>query len=424
VGAVGWTDRDGNFWLFGGLGTVFWESRDFSEIDQYDLWKFNSSTRKWAWMSGNSTSMCGESSSEDSCAQNGIFGIQGTPALANNPPSRDAASVWTDSAGNLWLFGGEQPDETNGGGEKLCNDVWVFEPAANEWAWMSGAPQIWSCDFTPATFGVLGTPAAADTPSGRLGAATWTDSSGNLWVFGGYGWGNPVYPIDLNDFWIYRPLAPVPEPSFEVIASPNPVNIAAVGAGTSTITTGTTKVSILVAGGFTSPVTLTCCNAAFNGVTGMTGSFNPVTITGDGTSTLTMSVPGAAVGIAELSALQITATSGAVSQSILVIVDVTDIGFTPAPTFSVPGGTYSTPQTVAVTNDYGDSQFIYYTLDGTTPTASSPVYVNPITITSTTTLKAFAMDVANYQSAMTTATYTIVPNLPRRRPILSGRDGK
>ena len=64
VAAVGWTDGDGNLWLFGGLGSVFWENRDFSEIDQYDLWEFNPSTQQWAWMSGNSTSICGESSSE------------------------------------------------------------------------------------------------------------------------------------------------------------------------------------------------------------------------------------------------------------------------------------------------------------------------------------------------------------------------
>ena len=46
--------RDWQLWLFGGIGSVFWASNDFSEIDQYDLWEFNTSTEQWAWMSGNS----------------------------------------------------------------------------------------------------------------------------------------------------------------------------------------------------------------------------------------------------------------------------------------------------------------------------------------------------------------------------------
>ncbi len=171
VDALGWTDRKGNLWLFGGIGSVFWESCDFSEIDQYDLWEFQPSTQQWAWMSGNSTSICSESSGEDSCAQDGIYGTEGTPAIANIPPSRDTAMAWTDIAGNLWLFGGSQTSTTNGGG-MLCNDIWVFEPAANEWAWMNGTgPWLGSpCNQTPGSYGVLGTPAATNTPSGTSGS--------------------------------------------------------------------------------------------------------------------------------------------------------------------------------------------------------------------------------------------------------------
>jgi N-acetylneuraminic acid mutarotase len=410
VAAAGWTDRNGNFWLFGGIGSVFWEERDFSEIDQYDLWEFNPSTQQWAWMSGNSTSICGESSSEDWCGQDGIFGTQGTPAMANIPPSLDTAMPWTDTTGNLWLFGGSQSSTTNGYGF-LCNDLWVFEPAANEWAWMNGvAPSpVLTCNQAQGSYGVLGTPAAENVPSGRIGAATWTDSSGNLWLFGGYGlYTNILSGGDLNDLWIYEPAAPAPEPSFEIIASPNPINIGAMGAGT-------TMVSVLVAGGFNSPVTLTATPATCNGVTCITGSFSPATITGAGSSTLTISFTGAAVLMAGPIPLTITATGGGISQSIQVIVDVTIVGQISAPTFSVPAGTYTTPQTVSITDtsillnhEGGVGEFIYYSLDGTTPTASSAVYVNPITVSSTATLKAIAMDVFFNQSAVSSATYTIV----------------
>jgi N-acetylneuraminic acid mutarotase len=192
VAADSWTDTAGNFWLFGGVGSVFWENRDFSPIDQYDLWEFNPSTKQWAWMSGNSTSICGESTSEaDWCGQDGIYGTEGVPAIANIPPSRSDAITWADATGNLWLLGGSQSSTTYGG-NLLCDDFWVFEPAANEWAWMNGTAQqgLYSCldFFTPGTYGTLGTPTAASFPSGRVGAASWTDSSGNLWLFGALAW--------------------------------------------------------------------------------------------------------------------------------------------------------------------------------------------------------------------------------------------
>jgi N-acetylneuraminic acid mutarotase len=411
VAAAGWTDRNGNFWLFGGIGSVFWETYDFSWIDQYDLWEYNPSTQQWAWMSGNSTLICGGNSLQAPCGQNGIYGTEGTPAISNIPTSVDGAMTWIDPTGNLWLFGGSQSYTTDGSGG-LCNDLWVFEPAANEWAWMDGvAPYLGSpCSQAAGSYGVLGTSDAANTPSGRTGAASWTDSSGNLWLFGGSGlYINILSGGDLNDLWVYQPVAPAPEPSFEIIASPNPVNIGAMGAGAPTVTTGTTTVKILVAGGFDSPVTLTATSVECNEVTCITGSFSPATVTGAGSSTLTISVTGSAVSVARLIDLPITATGGGITQYILVSVNVTTPGI-PAPIFSVPSGSYSTPQTVSITDKNNHFiQFVYYTLDGTTPTVNSPVYVNPITVASTTTLKAFQMDVFLDQSAVSSATYTIVP---------------
>ena len=47
------------------------------------------------------------------------------------------ASSWTDSSGNLWLFGGYGVDAN--GLESGLNDLWEFNPSTNEWAWMGGA---------------------------------------------------------------------------------------------------------------------------------------------------------------------------------------------------------------------------------------------------------------------------------------------
>jgi Legume lectin domain/Chitobiase/beta-hexosaminidase C-terminal domain len=55
---------------------------------------------------------------------------------------------------------------------------------------------------------------------------------------------------------------------------------------------------------------------------------------------------------------------------------------------------------------------IYYTTDGTVPTASSKVYSGPITISSTTTVRAVASAQGLLQSAVTSATYTLVSQIP------------
>ena len=52
------------------------------------------------------------------------------------PGARYNAVSWTDSEGNLWLFGGSGFD-ANGNGADL-NDLWKFNPSTNEWAWMGG----------------------------------------------------------------------------------------------------------------------------------------------------------------------------------------------------------------------------------------------------------------------------------------------
>jgi hypothetical protein len=80
----------------------------------------------------------------------------------------------------------------------------------------------------------------------------------------------------------------------------------------------------------------------------------------------------------------------------------------PAPVFTPEGGRYETAQTVEITCTNGDAH-IYYTTDGTEPTANSTPYTGPITVTAeSTTLKAIAI-YGNYSSTVTEATYTIKP---------------
>ena len=80
-------------------------------------------------------------------------------------------------------------------------------------------------------------------------------------------------------------------------------------------------------------------------------------------------------------------------------------GFVAAPTFDPAEGEYSEAQEVTITSAT-EGASIYYTLDGSDPTTSSTAYTGPVTISTTTTLKAIATDGTNV-SEITSAIYTI-----------------
>jgi hypothetical protein len=76
------------------------------------------------------------------------------------------------------------------------------------------------------------------------------------------------------------------------------------------------------------------------------------------------------------------------------------------PTFSPVAGTYSSAQTVTI-SDGTSGATIYYTTNGTTPTTSSAVYNSPIVVSSSETLEAIATVSGYSKSAVGSAAYTI-----------------
>jgi hypothetical protein len=183
-GGISWTDGSGNLWLFGGTGF------DSTGVGGYlnDLWEYSQSSQQWTWWSGANTAYA-------SGVGSGTYGTLGVGSTQNVPPARSAASSWTDTAGNLWLFGG-LPD---GGGFPL-NDLWKYAPPTQQWTWMGGA------DTTGAigTYGMLGVGSTTNVPGARQNATSWTDRAGNFWLFGGQGYGTNGFGL-LNDLWKYTP---------------------------------------------------------------------------------------------------------------------------------------------------------------------------------------------------------------------------
>lgn len=79
------------------------------------------------------------------------------------------------------------------------------------------------------------------------------------------------------------------------------------------------------------------------------------------------------------------------------------------PTFSPPGGTYSSPQSVSLSCTTSGST-IKYTIDGSDPSESSTQYATPISVSSSTTIKAKGFKDGWTPSAIATALYNISTN--------------
>jgi hypothetical protein len=182
-------------------------------------------------------------------------------------------------------------------------------------------------------------------------------------------------------------------PSFSLSASP----------ASQTVLTGastTYNIAVTPANGFSGSVALSASGLP----AGATASFSLASISTSGTSVLTIATSSSTP--AGSSTITVSGLSSSLSANTSVSLSVTQ-PVAAAPTFSPAGGTYTSAQSVTISSATSAAS-IRYTLDGTTPTATTgTLYSGPVTISSTTTLKAIAFASGYTDSAVTSATYTI-----------------
>jgi len=92
----------------------------------------------------------------------------------------------------------------------------------------------------------------------------------------------------------------------------------------------------------------------------------------------------------------------------VLAIDLIPASTTPAeaaPGFSPTPGLYTAATPVTLSDSTGGT--IYYTLDGSMPTTTSPIYSTPLSIGTTTTINAFAVGAGYSNSTVSSATYTI-----------------
>ncbi|MGB6688799.1 MAG: chitobiase/beta-hexosaminidase C-terminal domain-containing protein [Terracidiphilus sp.] len=355
-GASSWTDSRGNLWLFGGSGLVPYSKAGYADSD--NVWEFNPSRGEWAWMGGSGIGYPGA-----------VYGTLGTPAAGNTPGGCEFSATWTDGSGHFWLFG-------CGG-----NDLWEFDPSTNEWTWMGGG----STTVLPGAgvYGTLGTPAVGNIPGARDKASSWTDSGGNLWLFGGFGDDAKGNAGLLNDLWEFNPSA---------------------------------REWAWMGGSSTVPV-----NGNYDG--GQPGVYGTLDAPAAGNA------PGGRYGASSWidsgGNFWLLGGYGYDGKGNLGLLDdfwefqpVSAIFPAATPTFGVPAGTYTKAQSVTI-RDATEDAIIYYTTDGKTPTTSSKRYTGPIAISENETIKAIAVAKNLADSALAEAVY-IIETAP---PTISPRGG-
>ena len=215
------------------------------------------------------------------------------------------------------------------------------------------------------------------------------------------------------------------------------VTVAAGGSGTATVNLNSIA-------GFNSAVNLTCSSP----ITGITCSVNPgsVTVNGPHTATVTINV---ASGTASNNKLRLWLSGGGAALACVLFLGIparrrtwrsmlgllcfvvltanigcgggggsssgggsgggsggSGSGTTATPVFSPAGGTYTTAQSVTIT-DATSGASIYFTTDGSTPTSSSAKYTGALAIGGSGTVKAIATSSGNSNSAVATANYVI-----------------
>jgi len=184
---MAWTDSAGHFWLFGGNAV----DSAGNTGDMNDLWMYDPNSAKWTWMSGSNVN-----SSE------GTYGALGTAGV---PAARHSGMTWTDTSGNLWLYGGSFTDPANAGATVILDDLWSYNITTGLWTLVNGSNST-TPTVAPNYAAALGVPSASNTPGGRQAAATWIDSAGKLWLFGGLSANGSGLEF-FTDLWSFDPVA-------------------------------------------------------------------------------------------------------------------------------------------------------------------------------------------------------------------------
>jgi Galactose oxidase, central domain/Kelch motif len=188
-----WFDAEDNFWIYGGA--------QYNGEAYNDLWKFNTTTNQWIFISGN------KNLTYPMDSNNGVYpATEGTGGTQYFPRSRCDYLYWVDNEGNFWVYGGYLISH----GSDELGDFWKFNPSTNEWFLMTGSRTI-------------NLPKTSTYPGSRNAAYCWKGNDGHLYLRGG----QRLYSHFLSDIYRYK----ISEGVWEEVAPINDSNLAPISAG-------------------------------------------------------------------------------------------------------------------------------------------------------------------------------------------------
>jgi hypothetical protein len=179
-----WTDKAGNFWLFGGNG--YDVTSAYGDIN--DLWRYMPSTNEWTWMKGTKLK-----------SQVPIYGTLNVAAASNCPSALSGGACWVDSVGNLW---GTGPTVNSVSTAYYPSALWKYNIANNNWTWVKGSNLLIDQN---GIYGIQNISAITNIPGGRSYQNCWSHK-GELWMFGGSALATATCCTGaINDLWRFIP---------------------------------------------------------------------------------------------------------------------------------------------------------------------------------------------------------------------------
>ena len=246
--------------------------------------------------------------------------------------------------------------------------------------------------FSPAPIGTFTTPQSV----------TLTDASPGVTIYYTTDGSTPT----ISSTQYFKPFMVSTATTINAIAAGNGYSAGSVAIGTYNIVAATPTFSPAPIGTFSSPqsVTLTDSTAGAK-IYYTTNGTAPTTASTQYTGPIPVSATTTINAIAAVNGLG----TSTVASGTYTITAATP-SFSPAPI-----GTFTTPQSVTLTDSTAGAK-IYYTTDGTTPTTASTQYTGPIPVSATTTINAIAAVNGSGTSTVASGTYTFLAATPSFSP--------
>lgn len=170
---------NGKLYLYGGARADKWSyGRGMT-----DVWCYDTATHQWTWLLGDQLTH-----------EAPVYGQKGIPDTSVSPGSRVGVITWQYN-NKFYLYGGEYVPQVVGT-PTFFNDMWVYDPTINMWAWLGDK------NTQVPVYGTRGIHDTVNSPGQRGYSCSWVHN-GKFYLFGGLGNDSTILRGTFTDVWEY-----------------------------------------------------------------------------------------------------------------------------------------------------------------------------------------------------------------------------